>query len=138
MKWRFYAFVTIFFYMTQLCGDKIDRKTAWIFLFINLIFPGLGSILGKKKVGIIQIILSGISLLILYYYLVKLGQWIFANRDEILFSGRFSEISPEMMSKIWEFLKYMIIAIAMFVVSLCWSVYTSYLIIKESGDEKHS
>ncbi|MCX7872439.1 MAG: hypothetical protein N2487_04060 [Verrucomicrobiae bacterium] len=117
--------------MTQFFEDnKIDRKTAWWLLLLNLILPGLGSILAKKKIGIAQILLSSASLSTSFYYLFKFGQWIFINRNDIL-SGEYPSISPEVASKIWEFLKPMILAAGVFIIALCWSLYTNYSIFRE-------
>jgi len=110
--------------------NQIDRKTAYGLLAANLVFPGLGSILGGKKSGFIQLLLSFVSLGATCYYGVELFKWISIHREQL--PDWFYGLPPEIQNQLWNLLLPIIYSLLIFLIALIWSLITNILIIKQA------
>jgi len=119
--------------MKQFLGiqtKSIDKKTAYGLLAANLILPGIGSILGGRKSGYFQVLLSLISLGATFYYGLKLGKWFLLHSEQV--PDWIYGFPPEIQNQLWKLIVPIIYALILFIISLVWSVLTSISIIRQA------
>jgi hypothetical protein len=109
---------------------RIEKKTAYGLLGANLVFPGLGSILGGRKSGYIQLLLSLTSLAATLHYGIKLAKWIFERREQI--PDWLYNLPPDVQSQLWNMLLPIIYALSIFSFALIWSLITNISIFKQA------
>lgn len=113
--------------------ERIDKKTAYALLAANLVFPGIGSILGGKKSGYFQLILTLISLGVTVHYGIRIVKWGINHKEQI--PDWLYNLPPEISSQLWNMLLPLIYALLIFIVALIWSLITNILLFKQVKED---
>lgn len=102
---------------------------AWGLLTTNLGLPGVGSLLAGRKVGVLQLGLSLTAVVLTTVFGVKFVLWYFANR-EMLSDPNADPFAT--LKAIWLAVRWAVLGMALFGLSVCWALITSSSILREA------
>lgn len=108
----------------------------------NLAVPGLGSLVGGRKVGIPQLVLYLSGFAITVGFGLHFVFWSLAHWSE--YHGANAEADPlKPLRDLWQQVRWPLLGIAMFVVSWLWALKTSRSLLADAktnpaGDESRS
>jgi hypothetical protein len=102
-----------------MAGQKVARQAAWVCLWSNLVLPGLGTYVARRRVtGALQLIISQAG------FVLSLVWAVFYARDWIRLGSLPEDISPN--------LGIGLLGVALFLLAWIWSLASSYGILQDS------
>jgi hypothetical protein len=110
-------------------SGPVSKQTAWGCLTSNLAFPGSGSLLAGRVSGYGQLLLTFVGLSLTLVFGTRFLIWQFSNWSR-LHGGEMDPIP--VLQEIWFHLKWALLGIGVFVVSMIWAFATSLSILDSS------
>jgi hypothetical protein len=115
--------------------DNPARQKAQGCMATNLALPGLGSLAGGKKIGVLQLALCLASFAITLGFGARFIFWSLANWSE--YHGANADMDPfKPLLDLWRQARWPLLGIALFGISWFWALLTSRALLAESKNEK--
>ena len=105
-------------------GDPqgVTRELAWACFSTNLVFPGSGSLLGGRKIGYPQVVLTLAGFLLTTVFGIKFVIWGVQHWSEL----RNPEGDPiETLTALWAACRWALLGMLLFGVAWVWALLTS-------------
>jgi hypothetical protein len=109
--------------------DDPARQKARGYWATNLAIPGLGSLVGGRKVGVVQLVLYLSGFAITMVFGIRFVNWSLANWSEY----HNPNTDPmAALSAMWAHARWPFLGVAMCLLAWCWSLLTSRSLLAES------
>ena len=102
------------------------RQEAWACLMANLALPGAGSLAAGRTVGYYQLAVGVVGLILTVVAVVHSAQWLLGNWTAI---NQPNADPIEALSNLWIEIRWPLAGLAIFAVSLFWSIITGMQVL---------
>jgi hypothetical protein len=110
--------------------ESSARETARGCFTTNLVIPGLGSLVGGRKIGYLQLVLCYLGEGITLVFGVRLIYWTLAHWSNIYHPNAEDPLAA--LRELWPQLRLPLLGIVLFVIAWLWALLTSYLLLDEA------
>lgn len=109
--------------------DSPTRANAWACLTTNLVMPGAGSIMGGRKIGFAQLVFTLAGLALTAVFGLRFIVWSLQNWSRL----QDPDADPvETLLRLWLAVRWALLGIGLFAVSVLWAFTTSLSILRRS------
>jgi hypothetical protein len=109
--------------------DSPTRANAWTCLTTNLAMPGAGSLMGGRRVGYAQLLLTLAGLALTGIFGLRFIVWTLQNWSRL----QDADADPlETLLMLWIAVRWALLGIGLFVIAVLWGLTTSLSILKRA------
>ena len=111
-------------------SESSARETARGCFTTNLMIPGLGSVIGGRKIGYLQMVICFAGQAITLVFGLRFIFWVLAHWSEIYHPDAEDPLAG--LHELWPHLSWPLLGIFLFAVAWLWALLTSYLLLGEA------
>jgi heme/copper-type cytochrome/quinol oxidase subunit 3 len=115
--------------------EALSRQTAWGCFTTNLALPGFGSLVAGRAVGYVQALLCVVGMALTGIFGLRFIYWNLVNWSH-LHGAQTDPIA--VLSEMWMVVRWAVLGMGLFLISLIWSLYTSLQILQEAKQNEQT